>query len=202
MRTPSTFAFCVLLWLAPAAMAQTAPAPHISGEEPQEPAPPRSGQIVVVPPEAYQRVADEAGEIYTSRGYKGVVPGIRDESDVAAKKQDAPVLPDARPVVEWVGFQPFPSYSRVFIQVTGNFTFAATRPDANRIEVRVFGADVSTTNDLHELITRNFPTAVDRVTVSTSTADQGSVVVNVHLKAAVGYLYRQDGPYIFIDIEL
>jgi hypothetical protein len=204
MRTPLTLAFCGLLGLAPAALAQSEPAPAISAgaDEAPAPAPSRSGQIVVVPPEAYQRVADEAGEIYTSRGYKGVVPGIRDESDVAAKNQEAAPSPDARPVVEWVGFQPFPTYSRVFIQITGDFTFGVTRPDTDRIEVRVFGADVSTTNDLHELITRNFPTAVDRVTVSTSTADQGSVIVNVFLKAPVGYLYRQDGGYVFIDVEL
>lgn len=202
MRTLLTLAFCGLLGMAPGALAQSVLAPEISGGAAQEPAPSRSGQIVVVPPESYQRVADEAGEIYTSRGYKGVVPGIRDESDVASKNLDTPASPDARPVVEWVGFQPFPTYSRVFIQVTGDFTFAATRPDADRIEVRVFGADVSTTNDLHELITRNFPTAVDRVTVSTSTADAGSVIINVYLKAPVGYLYRQDGGYVFIDVEL
>ncbi|HOI11846.1 MAG TPA: hypothetical protein PK313_15305 [Myxococcota bacterium] len=191
MRIPVTVAFCACLGFAPA----------VAGE-PVQSDEPKSGVIVTVPPEAHDRVADEAGEIYTTRGYKGVVPGIRDQSDVPAKKADPEAAPEARPVVEWVGFQPFSTYSRVFIQVTGNFAFSVTRPAQDRIEVRIPSADVSTTNDLHELLTRNFPTAVDKVTVTTSADDGGTVVIGILLKAPVGYLYRQDGAYVFVDVEL
>jgi hypothetical protein len=159
----------------------------------------KTGVIVTVPPESYDRVADEAGEIYTSRGYKGVVPGIRDKSDVPSKNEPEQ---GPRPVVEWIGFQPFPTYSRVFIQMSGNYTFSAVRPTEKRIDVVIPSADVSTRNDMHELITRNFPCAVDRVVVDTSSEGDGAVIVSIHLKAPVGYLHRQDGAYIFIDLEL
>ncbi len=202
MRILVMLGVCAFLGFTPAALARPAPAPDSSAGRAQAAPEPKTGVVVVVPPEAYQRVADEAGEIYTSRGYKGVVPGIRNESDVPSKKLDAAVDHESRAIVEWIGFQPFPTYSRVFIQLTGDFTFSVTRPDTDRIEVRIPSADISTANDLHELVTRNFPTAVDRVTVATSPADDGSMVVNVFLKVPVGYLYRQDGAYIFVDIEL
>jgi len=191
MRMLSTLAFAACL----------AYAAGVSGS-PAQSDEPKSGVIVTVPPEAQDRVADEAGEIYTTRGYKGVVPGIRDQSDVPSKKTEGTQATDARAIVEWVGFQPFTTYSRVFVQVSGAYTFAVTRPAQDRIEVRVHAADVSSVNDMHELLTRNFPTAVDKVTVETSPDDGGSVVITVFLKASVGYLYRQDGAYIFVDVEL
>lgn len=202
MRILHVVLVCTVLGVSAGAVGQQTPPAIQAGPEERGDPEPRTGVIVTVPPESYDRVADEAGEIYTTRGYKGVVPGIRDQSAVPAKSPETQVPSDSRAIVDWVGFQPFPTYSRVFIQVSGAFTFAVTRPAQDRIEVRIPAADVSTSNDLHELVTRNFPTAVDRVVVGTSQKDEGAVIVTVFLKAPVGYLYRQDGGYIFIDVEL
>jgi len=35
----------------------------------------------------------------------------------------------------------------------------------------------------------------------TDPADQGGLTVIIHLKKATGYLYRQEGNYVFVDVE-
>jgi hypothetical protein len=159
----------------------------------------KKGVVVLAPSEDGFQVADEGGQIYTARGYRGVVPGVRDQSDVNAKRPENETLAGTRAIVEWVGFQPFPSYSRVFVQLSGRFTFSVTRPKPDRIEVRFPGADMSTPNDSRHLIARDFPTAVDRIDMSLD-AD-GTIVVSILLKRPVGYLFRQEGRYVFVDIE-
>jgi len=190
------------LW-APAALAE-ADKPLPITEAPATQAPPakkaKTGVVVLAPSEDGFQVADEGGQIYTARGYRGVVPGVRDQSDVPAKRPENEAFAATRAIVEWIGFQPFPTCSRVFVQLSGRFTFAVTRPKPDRIEVRVPGADISTPNDARHLITRDFPTAVDQVEISTDKAD-GAVVIAIALKRPVGYLYRQEGRYVFIDIE-
>jgi hypothetical protein len=160
----------------------------------------KQGVVVLAPVEDGFQVADEGGQIYTARGYRGVVPGVRDQSDVVAKRPENEAFAATRAIVEWIGFQPFPTYSRVFIQVSGRFTFAVTRPRPDRIEVRVPGADMSTPNDSRRLITRDFPTSVELVEIDEDKTD-GAIVVAITLKRPVGYLYRQEGRYVFVDIE-
>lgn len=199
-----------VLWAAPA-VAQKATAQSDSDEKPaaitEAPATlgpggkkVKTGVVVLAPSEDGFQVADEGGQIYTSRGYRGVVPGVRDQSDVPAKRPENEAFAATRAIVEWIGFQPFPTYSRVFIQLSGRFTFAVSRPNPDRIEVRIPGADVSTPNDARRLITRDFPTAVEQIDLSTDPSD-GAIIVTINLKRAVGYLYRQEGRYVFVDIE-
>jgi hypothetical protein len=191
----------VLLMVAAQVLAQMQPARIEKKGERARTGDTRTGVIVTAPSSTTEMTADEAGSIYTNRGYKGVVPGIRDRSDVPSKQPEAQALAAMRASVDWVGFQPFPTYSRVFVQISGAYSFTVTRPAPDQIEVRIPGADISTTNDLHELVTRNFPTMIDRIVISTTSEDYGTVLVTVHLKAPSGYLYRQEGQYIFIDVE-
>jgi len=158
---------------------------------------PKAGTIITTEPGEGEKVADEGGQIYVSRGYKGVVPGVRDSSPVPAKA--APAGPAPR--VQWIGFQPFATYSRVFVQVEGEYKFTVVRAGPELIELRVPNATLSTQNDARQLVTRMFPTAIDEVTVAPPTDSEG-VVVKIRLKKPVGYLYRSEGKYIFVDVEL
>jgi len=206
-RTACPVILVVALW-APAAMAQQAPAARSEGKAltiTEAPATvdakkAKTGVVVLAPSEDGFQVADEGGQIYTARGYRGVVPGVRDQSDVPAKRPENEAFAATRAIVEWIGFQPFPTYSRVFIQVSGRFAFAVTRPKPDRIEVRIPGADVSTPNDSRRLITRDFPTSVEQVEIAPDASD-GAIVITISLKRPVGYLYRQEGRYVFVDIE-
>jgi hypothetical protein len=179
---------------------ETAPRVDPADGEKKVAPPPKAGAIITQVSSDQEKVADEAGQIYVTRGYKGVVPGVRDESAVPAKMG---TKDDTGPaMVEWVGFQPFTTYSRVFIQVSGKYSFSVTKPKGGRIEVRLPNAGVSTSTDLWELVTRWFPTAVDRITVTPPAGKETATVVSIYLKKAVGYLYRQEGKYLFVDVEL
>ena len=160
----------------------------------------KAGTVVMKSSNEWDKVADEAGRIYKSRGYKGVVPGVRDVPEVPSKKKQAAQA--SQPLVEWVGFQPFSTYSRVFIQVTNDFQFSVTKPRSRTIRVEIPGAKLSSYNDQHYLDTRAFPSAVKRVMIEGKEGDNPSVVVWIQLKKPVGYLYRREGNYIFVDVGL
>lgn len=176
-----------------------APPPRIemSGEAKQE-EPLKAGTIIMRSGE-WDRVADEAGQVYLSRGYKGVVPGVRDEPAVPSKVKVAASQTTDPPILQWVGFQPFATYSRVFLQLTGQFTFSVLKPRPNVIEVTLPGTRVATPNDERHLVTREFPTTVDRILIEEK---DKATVIRIVLKAPAAYLYRQEGQYLFVDISL
>jgi len=181
---------------------KTVPKIEMAGDEKKDEKVKKTGIVITTTSGEWDKVADEAGQIYVSRGYKGVVPGVRDESVVPAKKHDPEVPPAERPVLSWIGFQPFATYSRVFLQLTGDFKFTVTKPKPERIEVRIPGTDISTPNDVRHLDTRQFPTTVKNIVISRIGEEGADAVVSIYLKKPVGYLYRQEGEYIFVDIGL
>lgn len=173
---------------------------EMSGEttgEGQEP--PKAGSIIMKSAGEWDRVADEAGQVYLSRGYKGVVPGVRDEPAVPSKVKGAESAAPPAPVLQWVGFQPFATYSRVFLQVIGNYSYTVTKPNPLAIEVTLPGARAATPNDQRHLVTREFPTTVDQILIE---EQGGTTVIRIVLKAPTGYLYRQEGPYLFVDVSM
>lgn len=176
-----------------------APPPRIemSGEAKQE-EPLKAGTIIMRSGE-WDRVADEAGQVYLSRGYKGVVPGVRDEPAVPSKVKGPASQTTEPPILQWVGFQPFATYSRVFLQLTGQFSFTVSKPRPDVIEVTLPGTRIATPNDERHLVTREFPTTVDRIQIE---EQDKATVVRIVLKAPAAYLYRQDGRYLFVDISL
>lgn len=181
------------------------PAPKIqmAGDHKEEKKVQRKGIVITSTSGEWDKVADEAGQIYVSRGYQGVVPGVRDSSAVPSKTIKPGEPRSVRPVLEWVGFQPFSTYSRVFLQLRGDFRFTVTKPKPERIVIKLAGTDISSTNDQRFLNTREFPTTIDRITIEQSGIEVDShTVVSIFLKKPVGYLYRQEGDYIFIDVGL
>jgi len=204
-KTISAFVFCSMTLASGGLLAEEAPAITEQQNDPAAQAP-QTGVVILEPGEGETFTVDQDGKIYQRRGYRGVVPGVRDTADFP-ETAPAPVDVDAEVpvVVKWVGFQPYETYSRVFIQVTGEFEFSVTRSDPTTVEVALPGAIPGSENDLNGLITRWFPTNVDRIEVRqmprTDPADQGGLTVIIHLKKATGYLYRQEGNYVFVDVE-
>ncbi len=144
-------------------------------------------------------VVDENGTVYVKQHYKGVIPGIRDVPDVPSKKHPKKV---DHPVVEWIGFQPYKDYSRVFVQMLGQFTFVVNKTTDKEIDITIPGATLDTRNDARELVTFRFDTQVNLVKTTLVKTDAGkSVVIKILLKKNVGYLFRQSGKYIFVDVE-
>lgn len=162
--------------------------------------PEKTGVVKMMVSSEDEKLADEAGQIYINRGYKGIVPGVREETIVPSKKGKKDES-EGTPTVLWVGFQPFPSYSRVFIQISGKFSYTITKPKPNKIEVKIPNAVVSGENDLRTLETWAFPSAVERVIIQAPPVTKDTVIINIFLRKPVGYLYRQEGQYIFVDIE-
>jgi len=160
---------------------------------------PKEGEptVEVRTEEPKPNIADEAGKIYIERGYKGIVPGLRDKPLVESKAKQ--LKGDGQPVLEWVGFQPFEQYSRVFLKVSGRFTFTVSKPSANKIVVTIPSCKVQTPNDERFLITRAFPTQVD--SIFTHQSEEGTTV-EIFLKRNTTYLYKQEGEYVFVDISL
>ena len=142
---------------------------------------------------------DNKGKIYKANKYRGVIPGIRDVPAVPSKEHP----PKAKnPIIEWVGFQPFKDHSRVFIQIIGPYTFSVTKKGTNLIEVAIPKAKIATPNDARELITDKFATMVKKITIKKKEDMVGPyVAVDIFLKQDVGYLFHQEGKYIFIDVE-
>jgi hypothetical protein len=147
--------------------------------------------------ETKPNIADEGGKIYVERGYKGIVPGLQDKPKVESKAKQAGG--DGGPVLEWVGFQPFEQYSRVFLKVSGKFTFTVAKPNPNKIVVSIPSCKVQTPNDERFLITKAFPSQVDSIFTRQS---QDGTTVEIYLKKNTTYLYKQEGEYIFVDISL
>ncbi|NOZ02741.1 MAG: hypothetical protein GXP54_12755 [Deltaproteobacteria bacterium] len=182
---------------------KVAPRIQMMGEKKEENAKKRTGIVITSNSSEWDKVADEAGQIYVSRGYKGVVPGVRDTSAVSVKNAKPDQAQPTRPVLEWVGFQPFATYSRVFLQLKGPIRFNVTKPKPDRIVLKLPGTDISTANDQRFLNTSEFPTAVNRVTIQqTGEGEARQTIVSIFLKKPVGYLYRHEGDYIFVDVGL
>ena len=144
-------------------------------------------------------IVDKQGKIYKKNHYKGVIPGIRDVPAVPSKQHPPKV---DHPVVEWVGFQPFRDHSRVFIQILGSYTFTVTKKNKTLIEVAIPRATVATPNDARELVTERFPTMVKSVKIKRIEDPSGSyIAIDIYLKKDVGYLFHQEGKYVFVDVE-
>jgi CYTH domain-containing protein len=141
---------------------------------------------------------DEEGKIYRDRQYRGVVPGIKNIPDIELKKAKP-----SKDTIMWIGFQPFKLFSRVFVQLYGKPAFLIKKDGEKKIAVEFPETDINLTNDAREIITSEFSTSVEKITVKIKKVKKESkAVVTIFLKKPSGYLYKQDGEYIFVDIEL
>ena len=148
---------------------------------------------------AGNQAVDDDGKIYDERQYGGIVPERRDRFEAGPK---AGVPQDKTPRITWVGFQQRTLFSRVFIQTDQSATYRVYKPDPLHIYIEIDGAQLQTRNDQRELVTVVFDSAVDRIHSKEirSKSFKGTRIL-VTLDRPAGYLYKQEGDYVFIDIE-
>lgn len=135
---------------------------------------------------------DEAGKLYRELRYHGIIPSVRDHLGRPPRK--AP----KQTKVTWVGFQQKQLFSRVFIQTNRLSRFTLHKPDPRHIVVTIDGARIPRQNDRRDVITSEFRSSVEHVRAR---RHRGDAEVVITLSRSVGYLYKQEGNYVFIDVE-
>ncbi len=143
-----------------------------------------------------ETVIDDEGKIYQTRHYGGVIPHVRDT--LYDKKTSKPRRRGLVRVT-WLGFQQKALFSRVFIQTDRLPTYTIFKPDPTHIVVELPTARLRTPQEGRDVITHEFNTSIDHI-VAKRVKGRGVHVV-ITLKEPVGYLYKQDGAYIFVDVE-
>lgn len=144
-------------------------------------------------------VVDEEGAIYEKRHYGGIIPEVRDRF-VAGLKAGRPG--GKAPAITWVGFQQRSLFSRVFIQTDRVTAYTIYKPDPLHIQVDFPEAGVPVDNDKRVLDTSRFDSPVQAVDARVIRSKGGRMArVIITLDSPTGYLYKQEGSYVFIDIE-
>ena len=160
----------------------------------------RSGDILEV-------FVDDSGKIYRELRYHGIIPDIRDhlgepktqpKEKIKKKERKGKSKKSASTQINWIGFQQKQFYSRVFIQTDKLSRFRTYFPDSKHIVVSFERGHIPRRNDRRELITNQFSTAIEKIT--TRRKGKGAEVV-ISLRKPAGYLYKQKGNYVFIDVE-
>ena len=136
---------------------------------------------------------DELGRIYREMRYHGIIPSIRDHF---GKKHTKAHKGMTR--VTWVGFQQKRFYSRVFVQTSKLSRFTLHKPDPRHIVLTFERARIPRSNTRRPVITREFSSAVEQIQARRR---GGSAQVVITLRKPAGYLYKQQGNYVFIDVE-
>lgn len=143
---------------------------------------------------------DLKGRIYKRRKYQGVVPKVHDDPNFEKNAHKLIQRQGKTPRVTWIGFQQLAAASRVFIKTDRIVIYTLYKPDRKTIIIEFPKAMVPLKNNARQLLTRNFRSNIERVSIRENRRDS-SVKVVIELNTAVGYIYRQDGTYIYIDVE-
>lgn len=149
----------------------------------------RDGDVVEV-------FVDEKGKIYRELRYHGIIPEIRDH---LGEKPPKKPKERARTTVTWVGFQQKQFYSRIFVQTNRLSRFTLHKPSPLQIVVTIPNARIRRRNDgLRPIVTSQFSASIEEIR---AVRKRNDVQVLITLSKPVGYLYKQHGKYVFIDVE-
>jgi len=136
---------------------------------------------------------DDEGKLYQQRRYQGIIPSIRDYLGTTP-----PSKKTKRAHITWVGFQQKELYSRIFVQTNRPSHFTLSKPDPLTIVVSFDNTRIPRMNERRDLVTHAFQTRVREIRPR-NRGKKSELVI--HLSEPAGYLYKQNGSYVFIDIE-
>jgi hypothetical protein len=144
---------------------------------------------------------DDQNKIYQDRPYQGIVPQLRDTSAATARYVVTPQAARQGQAIRvlWIGFQQKQFFSRVFIQTDrapAVYTVYKTAP--RRIVIDFPGGSVATSNNVRPIVTEKFDGPVAGIK---ATRNKKGASIAIELKRDAGYLYRQEGNYIYVDVE-
>lgn len=153
----------------------------------------RPGNQLIPAAEIVHMFVDDEGLLYRQRYYQGIIPSIRDYMGTKPPKKDT-----KHTNITWIGFQQKELYSRIFIQTNRPSHFTLSKPNATTIIVSFDNTRIPRSNERRPLITGAFQT---RVLDIRPHVRRGRAEIEIRLMADAGYLYKQNGSYVFIDIE-
>jgi hypothetical protein len=135
---------------------------------------------------------DDDNALYGNRPYQGIIPRVRDELEVLR-------VPEGQPnTILWVGYQHRRLFSRVFVQTSHMPVFTVLQKTATHIVIVFENTVFHDRNTQREIVTGDFNTRVSRVLPEIR--GKGAEV-HVRLKQPGSFLYRQEGHYLYLDVE-
>lgn len=144
--------------------------------------------------EGFQEVfVDDDNSLYSNRPYQGIIPRVRDELDVLRAPEQA------MNAIMWVGYQHRRLFSRVFVQTSQMPVFTVLQKSPTHIVISFERTTFRDANSKREIVTGDFNTKVGRIIPQAVGKDR--VEVHVHLKEPGSFLYRQEGHYLYLDVE-
>lgn len=144
--------------------------------------------------EGFQEVfIDEDNSLYSTRPYQGIIPRLRDELETLRAPETG------LNTIMWVGYQHRQLFSRVFVQTTHMPVFTVLQKSPTHILITFERTIFRDVNSQREIVTGNFNTKVSRIIPKAVGKD--SAEVHIHLQEAGSFLYRQEGNYLYLDVE-
>lgn len=135
---------------------------------------------------------DDDNALYGSRPYQGIIPRVRDELEVLR-------VPEGQPnTILWVGYQHRRLFSRVFVQTSHMPVFTVLQKTATHIVIVFENTVFHDRNTQREIVTGDFNTRVSRVLPEVR--GKGAEI-HLRLKQPGSFLYRQEGHYLYLDVE-
>jgi hypothetical protein len=136
---------------------------------------------------------DEENALYSKRPYQGIVPRLRDELEILRAPETG------LNTIMWVGYQHRQLFSRVFVQTTHMPVFTVLQKSPTHIVITFERTMFRDVNSQREIVTGNFNTKVSRIIPKAIGKDGAEI--HIHLQDAASFLYRQEGNYLYLDVE-
>ncbi len=147
-----------------------------------------------------QQAAAATTPIPASEIYRGVIPGHNDTLPHIERHQRAAHRQGASNSITWLGFQPLPELTRVFIQ-TGRSAQYQVIPaaDGMTITVRLTGTGISLANFGRDIDASFFGRAVTHI--DARRGPKGATDVVISLSKAAVFTSSVSGDYLYIDFD-
>jgi len=135
---------------------------------------------------------DDDNALYGNRPYAGIIPRVRDELEVLR-------VPEGQQnTIVWVGYQHRRLFSRVFVQTSHMPVFTVLQKTPTHIVIVFENTVFHDRNTQREIVTGDFNTRVSRVLPEV--VGKGAEI-HIRLKQPGSFLYRQEGHYLYLDVE-
>ena len=139
-----------------------------------------------------EEFVDDENTIYQQKIYQGIVPDLRDAIPELR-------VPKGKNFVTWIGYQHKKLYSRIFIQTSKIARFIVYLKSPRHIVINIKKTPFANSNTRRAIHTYTFNTKIKSIIPKKGKG--GSSLIHIHLKEPGGFLYKQAGNYIFVDIE-
>ncbi|MFT6397776.1 MAG: hypothetical protein ACJAYU_002531 [Bradymonadia bacterium] len=146
--------------------------------------------------DSLQAAAAERGWLFGSDIYRGVTPNEVDTLPHIASSQLRGENGDN--TLTWVGFQPFDTFTRVFLQTGRPAQYQVSEsPDGLTITIRLRDTRVDFSNFYRWIDASHFGRPVNMI--DTARSGDGVTEVTIDLSRYAEYSVVADGGYLFID---